>query len=110
MKEILVKSNLIGKIIYITETTDDAVIHYVGKVTSQNNNIISIDKCNIFIIFNDINRKCYHYQQDCIINDIDKSTIYELTNNEYIETYINFINNDSKSKYDIHVNLIANES
>ena len=87
----------------IKKTSQDYTLYYIGTIK----NIIDTTEIETklsyyYIIPNKENLRCFFYNNEKNIINIDSSSkIFELSDNEFIELYISFLDNDKKKKDNI---------
>jgi len=108
------KEILNDKYLYLKKTNNNYDYHYIFNISNiiENDNYIKYKtkKCYIFAIPFDNNSKCYLYEKN---NEIEinqlKDVLYEMTFNEFVNTFRTFIKYDGMLKHEIPVKIIQDE-
>ncbi len=104
-----ISKDLIGKYIYSKTSNKDMDIHRIFKIKeikSEHPITYDTEKYYYFTIPYNQQCKCFCYGDESIIQLTQKDELYIMQLNEYINTFHEFIENESKYPYEIPSKII----
>ena len=107
-------NELIGKYIYIKQSNKEMDIHKIFKIVKILNEypvIYKIEKYYYFTVPYNKECKCFCYEGGKDTYEVNYSdTMYVFENNEFIDTFRTFIQNDGKTPDEIPSKIIQDKS
>jgi len=101
--------NMEGKYVYMKRSNKEMDIHYIFNIK----NVISVDPVEYeverqyyFCIPFDKDRKCFYYDSKQNVKLDYNDVLYELSYDEWIDTFRSFITNENKSVNEIPSKII----
>ena len=107
------KSFMIGKYIYMKRSNKEMDIYYIFNIKNiieENPVMYETDKCFYFCI--PFNRQCkgFCYDSKTNIELTNKDVLYELSYDEWLNTFRSFVENDGKLVSDLPAKIIKDEN
>jgi len=108
------EDRIIDKYIYFKEDTYDYVKYYIIKVNSieTENNIditYNTQDCHFLYVPKDRHCKVFCYDDKQVQINYNKTTLYEMNIDEYVNTFRNFIHLDGTNAKDLPDKIICDE-
>ena len=104
--------NYINKFGYIKKTTKDMYIYQIFKIVGLNeldDHAFNVEKYFYFCVPIEKNIKCFCYTGSAVLKYNYKDELYILDDDEYLDTFREFIKNDGKLNTNLPSKLIQDK-